>query len=104
MKLLTILSAICLAIAFVEARTPILEPEIVEVSPRPVCDIMCTMQYDPVCGLPQSGCGDCRTFGNACSLGVYNCQNPGNLYYSYSRGDCDSIGKGIEFPLVAELA
>ncbi|XP_037026716.1 vasotab-like [Bradysia coprophila] len=100
MKLLTIFAAICSAIAFVEARSSI-EPSVEEVSPRPVCDIMCTMQYDPVCCLPRSGCGDCQTFGNACGLDVYNCENPGNPYYSYSNGDCGSIGKGT---LVGQLA
>lgn len=46
------------------------------------CQIVCTEQYDPVCGL--NDYGNYRIFGNACKLRQYNCQYYECKYFFYA--------------------
>ncbi|KAJ6640266.1 Vasotab [Pseudolycoriella hygida] len=105
MKLLVVVvvaicSAIVAATTEVERKAIKETPAILIAPPRPNCDIMCTMQYDPVCGLPVNQCGGSKTFGNECSMRVHNCQNPTDQYYVYANHvACDSIGQESELPI-----
>lgn len=109
-----------------DAKVAPSEPDVAVPIKNDACDYACTMEYNPVCALPRTGCGDCRTFGNGCSLGLYNCQNPLNRkndlflsdenvklkifffyfqeYYSYALSACDSIGKEDGIGPIFEIA
>lgn len=45
------------------------------VSGQACTDILCTDQYDPICGRPRR-CGTLKTFGNSCQMGQWNCEHP----------------------------
>ncbi|KAF9419745.1 hypothetical protein BGZ76_004199 [Entomortierella beljakovae] len=58
------------------------------------CNLACPKIYMPVCGQLETGAK--KTFGNACELGVYNCQNPTNLYTTIAEQACDAPEKCTE--------
>merc|ERR1711962_1125805 len=51
------------------------------------CDIMCTMDYTPVCGSDQ------KTYSNECSLELANCQNPSKEIKVLHQGRCSDSEK-----------
>ena len=51
------------------------------------CDIMCTMDYTPVCG------SDEKTYSNECGLEVANCQNPSKEIKVLHQGRCSDSEK-----------
>ncbi|XP_050095152.1 vasotab-like [Anopheles aquasalis] len=51
------------------------------------CDIMCTADYTPVCGVPRNGQGKPRTFSNRCQISQYNCANKKD-YIFQRKGEC----------------
>ncbi|KAG9070489.1 hypothetical protein KI688_008025 [Linnemannia hyalina] len=57
-----------------------------DVKPAPVCDKGCTREYKPVCAKLQSG--ESKTFSNACTLRVFNCENPTAFAEVVSNGEC----------------
>lgn len=51
---------------------------------KPECPSICPFNYFPVCGKRSDGY---RNFGNSCTLGVYNCENPKNQFTAvYEEG------------------
>ncbi|XP_050095153.1 vasotab-like [Anopheles aquasalis] len=51
------------------------------------CDILCTADESPVCGVSRNGQGKRRTFGNRCNMDQYNCDH--NKDYIFQReGEC----------------
>ncbi|KAG0283724.1 Serine protease inhibitor Kazal-type 5 [Linnemannia gamsii] len=55
-------------------------------TPAPVCNKACPYNYDPVCAKVQSG--ETKTFGNACELNVYKCENPTDKIELLASADC----------------
>ncbi|GFG36324.1 hypothetical protein Cfor_00849 [Coptotermes formosanus] len=50
------------------------------------CAIMCTMIYAPICATDGI---TTRTFSNACTMAVYNCQNTATTFRQLRSGVCD---------------
>ncbi|KAF9425559.1 hypothetical protein BGZ94_007429 [Podila epigama] len=66
-----------------------------ECKPAPEkCLKACTMDYRPVCGTSKNG--TLQTFGNSCSLEVYNCENPSNQFTVMSQGECKPVPEKCE--------
>ncbi|KAF9929255.1 hypothetical protein FBU30_001737 [Linnemannia zychae] len=51
------------------------------------CDRMCTFIYNPVCAQLPSGKN--QTFGNPCTLGIYNCEHPNAQAQIISESACE---------------
>ncbi|KAF9122473.1 hypothetical protein BGW39_009721 [Mortierella sp. 14UC] len=54
----------------------------------PVCNKACTREYRPVCAKLMSG--ETRTFGNKCTLDVFNCENPKEKAEFIASTECPS--------------
>ncbi|KAF9908110.1 hypothetical protein EC991_010238 [Linnemannia zychae] len=52
----------------------------------PVCDKACAKIYKPVCTKLQSG--EFKTFGNACEMDVFNCENPNEKAKFVANAEC----------------
>ncbi|KAG0283721.1 hypothetical protein BGZ96_011891 [Linnemannia gamsii] len=57
--------------------------------PPPIkpCPVACPMVRKPLCAHNRRG--EKRTFGNACELGIWNCQHPYDVYVEEHEGECD---------------
>ncbi|KAF9908124.1 hypothetical protein EC991_010252 [Linnemannia zychae] len=55
-------------------------------TPAPVCSKACPMIYKPVCAKLQSG--ESKTFGNACEMSVFNCENPNEKAKLVANAEC----------------
>ncbi|KAG9070488.1 hypothetical protein KI688_008024 [Linnemannia hyalina] len=55
-------------------------------TPTPVCNKVCPLNYEPVCAKIQSG--ESKTFGNACELNVYKCENPTDKIELLASAEC----------------
>ncbi|KAF9572821.1 hypothetical protein EC968_009386 [Mortierella alpina] len=64
------------------------------------CNMTCTMDYNPVCA--QFDGGKKQTFGNSCSLSVYQCEHPEEILATASKGSCDAVA--TEEPKDSKLA
>ncbi|KAG9324670.1 hypothetical protein KVV02_000347 [Mortierella alpina] len=64
------------------------------------CNKACTMDYSPVCA--QFDGGNKQTFGNSCSLSVYQCEHPEEILATSTRGSCDAVA--AEEPKESKLA
>ncbi|KAG0085080.1 hypothetical protein BGZ93_007339 [Podila epicladia] len=51
------------------------------------CPMMCSMIEDPICAKSATD-GQLRVFSNACSLNLFNCQNPQELFLFQAQGEC----------------
>ncbi|KAG0267331.1 hypothetical protein BGZ95_002864, partial [Linnemannia exigua] len=58
----------------------------------PKCDIMCTMEYAPVCAVSTKNGKFAQTFSNKCALSVFNCENPDNAFRAVADNACDVDG------------
>ncbi|KAG0274155.1 hypothetical protein BGZ95_010052 [Linnemannia exigua] len=58
-------------------------------APAPVCNKACTKIYKPVCAKLQSG--KTQTFGNACEMNVFNCENPSNKFSLVAETACEDV-------------
>ncbi|KAF9092697.1 hypothetical protein BGX29_010328 [Mortierella sp. GBA35] len=81
---------------------PVPEKRAEPVSKPPACNMMCTMEYDPVCATSLDG-SHSLTFGNKCELSVYNCKNPGNTYRPVANDNC-SAGSPVAVVSIAAAA
>ncbi|KAF9145990.1 hypothetical protein BGX30_005459 [Mortierella sp. GBA39] len=63
----------------------------------PVCDIVCTMEYAPVCTASKNG-KHFQTFSNKCALSVFNCQNPDNSFTIVSEEACETDAAEVTAP------
>ncbi|KAG9070471.1 hypothetical protein KI688_008007 [Linnemannia hyalina] len=63
----------------------------------PVCDIVCTMEYAPVCTASKNG-KHFQTFSNKCALSVFNCQNPDNSFTIVSDEACETGAAAVTVP------
>lgn len=55
---------------------------------KPCNNNICPKFWQPLCA--KNSQGDKKTFGNACELGVWNCEHPCDVYAEYSKGECDA--------------
>ncbi|KAF9292805.1 hypothetical protein BGZ74_000165 [Mortierella antarctica] len=51
------------------------------------CHMMCSMNKDPICAKSATD-GQLRIFSNACTLNLFNCQNPQELFLFQAQGEC----------------
>ncbi|KAF9101228.1 hypothetical protein BGX29_005864 [Mortierella sp. GBA35] len=58
-------------------------------APSPVCPKMCPAVFQPICGKLQSG--ETKTFGNACELSVFNCENPTAKFTVVAETTCEDL-------------
>ncbi|KAF9079934.1 hypothetical protein BGX23_002950, partial [Mortierella sp. AD031] len=58
-------------------------------APVAVCNKVCAEIYQPVCAKLQSGA--VKTFGNACELNAFNCENPANKYSLVANTACEDV-------------
>ncbi|KAF9939185.1 hypothetical protein BGZ67_009847 [Mortierella alpina] len=66
------------------------------------CNKACTMDYNPVCA--QFDGGNKQTFGNSCSLSVYQCEHPEEILATSTKGSCDAVAEEPkESKLAAEI-
>ncbi|KAG0302610.1 hypothetical protein BGZ97_002264 [Linnemannia gamsii] len=61
-------------------------------TPAPTCNKVCPYNYDPVCAKIQSG--ETKSFGNACELNVYKCENPTDKIELVASADCAAAAPG----------
>ncbi|KAG0287638.1 hypothetical protein BGZ97_007039 [Linnemannia gamsii] len=54
-----------------------------------VCNKACTFIYQPVCA--QLASGETQTFGNACTLDVYNCEHPQAKAKVLAQSSCEEM-------------
>ncbi|KAG0201151.1 hypothetical protein BGX28_005946 [Mortierella sp. GBA30] len=50
------------------------------------CNKACILLHDPICAQFQKGHN--LTFGNACELSVYQCENPAEAIVTFAKGTC----------------
>ncbi|KAG0201617.1 hypothetical protein BGX33_010215, partial [Mortierella sp. NVP41] len=55
----------------------------------PVCNKACNKMYKPVCAKLLSG--ETMTFGNACALDVFKCENPKEKAELVANAECPAI-------------
>ncbi|KAF9133578.1 hypothetical protein BGW39_009431 [Mortierella sp. 14UC] len=67
----------------------------------PKCDIVCTMEYAPICAVSTKNGEHSNTFSNKCALSVFNCENPDNTFRAVSETACDAeVPKKRSTPLL----
>ncbi|KAG0244460.1 hypothetical protein BG011_002983, partial [Mortierella polycephala] len=55
--------------------------------PKEKCAEMCTMEYNPICGVAANG--ESKVFDNPCVFNAYNCKNPDQVFVQAMLSECE---------------